>query len=255
MPPCGTITGQTGRKAVIVNDSFANSNGLMHFNGVFLAAQQAQGKISYHGKTVSCDSEEVSWTATAPTPPVNESPPSTPPPATTPTPAPPPPPDELPPRTKIKSGPSGTTPKEKATFRFFATEADSTFRCKLDGHAWHSCTSPRAYGGLKEGRHVFEVQAMDAAGNADLTPAKRIWRVKGHPPIPWQARRSTRAHSRADATPCSTPPDARRQRPPCSIRPPKSAGTNTATGIRTPVSGLRIRRPSPLDDSGAEATF
>jgi hypothetical protein len=25
---------------------------------------------------------------------------------------------------------------------------------------------------------------------------------------------------------------------------------NTATGIRTPVSGLRIRRPSPLDDSG-----
>src|SRR4029078_12201709 len=24
----------------------------------------------------------------------------------------------------------------------------------------------------------------------------------------------------------------------------------TATGIRTPVSGLRIRRPSPLDDSG-----
>ena len=25
---------------------------------------------------------------------------------------------------------------------------------------------------------------------------------------------------------------------------------STATGIRTPVSGLRIRRPSPLDDSG-----
>jgi hypothetical protein len=27
----------------------------------------------------------------------------------------------------------------------------------------------------------------------------------------------------------------------------------TATGIRTPVSGLRIRRPSPLDDSGEDA--
>ena len=26
--------------------------------------------------------------------------------------------------------------------------------------------------------------------------------------------------------------------------------SDTATGIRTPVSGLRIRRPSPLDDSG-----
>jgi Recombinase len=31
--------------------------------------------------------------------------------------------------------------------------------------------------------------------------------------------------------------------------------SSTATGIRTPVSGLRIRRPSPLDDSGARATF
>ena len=26
---------------------------------------------------------------------------------------------------------------------------------------------------------------------------------------------------------------------------------HTATGIRTPVSGMRSRRPSPLDDSGA----
>src|ERR1700710_2740877 len=30
---------------------------------------------------------------------------------------------------------------------------------------------------------------------------------------------------------------------------------DTATGIRTPVSGLRIRRPSPLDDSGEERAF
>lgn len=183
MPPCGTITGQTGRKASIINDSFANNEGIMHFNGVFLPAQQAQGMISYHGKTTGCDSEEVAWTAAAPPPPIIESPPptttpSTPPPLAT------PPPDELPPRTKIKSGPSGTTSKETASFRFFATEVDSTFRCKLDGHAWRSCTSPREYGDLREGRHVFEVQAIDMSGNVDLTPAKRIWRIKGHPPIP-----------------------------------------------------------------------
>src|SRR5262249_13570388 len=30
---------------------------------------------------------------------------------------------------------------------------------------------------------------------------------------------------------------------------------STATGIRTPVSGLRIRRPSPLDDSGEDEAF
>src|ERR1044071_6544626 len=75
LPPCGTITGQTGCMAAIVNDSFVNSNGLLHFSGSFPATQQAQGTISFHRKTVSCDSEEVSWTATAPIPPVNESPP------------------------------------------------------------------------------------------------------------------------------------------------------------------------------------
>ncbi len=181
LPPCGTVTGQTGRRAAIVNDSFANSNGLLHFSGSFPAAHQAQGTISYHGKTVSCDSQEVPWTATAPTPPMNELPPSPPPPST-PTPAPPPPPDELPPRTKIKSGPSGTTPQEKATFRFFATDAGSTYRCKLDRKVWHSCTSPQVYRGLKEGKHVFEVKATDPAGNVDLTPAKYIWHVKQHAP-------------------------------------------------------------------------
>jgi sec-independent protein translocase protein TatA len=35
----------------------------------------------------------------------------------------------------------------------------------------------------------------------------------------------------------------------------KHGRADTATGIRTPVSGLRIRRPSPLDDSGEGAAF
>jgi hypothetical protein len=34
-----------------------------------------------------------------------------------------------------------------------------------------------------------------------------------------------------------------------------TATSSTATGIRTPVSGLRIRRPSPLDDSGEGRAF
>jgi hypothetical protein len=40
-------------------------------------------------------------------------------------------------------------------------------------------------------------------------------------------------------------------------RNPRLAGVSpsTATGIRTPVSGLRIRRPSPLDDSGEGCDF
>ena len=35
----------------------------------------------------------------------------------------------------------------------------------------------------------------------------------------------------------------------------REALRGTATGIRTPVSGLRIRRPSPLDDSGRTGRF
>ena len=40
-----------------------------------------------------------------------------------------------------------------------------------------------------------------------------------------------------------------------SISTTTTATSSTATGIRTPVSGLRIRRPSPLDDSGEERAF
>jgi hypothetical protein len=43
---------------------------------------------------------------------------------------------------------------------------------------------------------------------------------------------------------------------PRTMKPASQCGLQgTATGIRTRVSGLRIRRPSPLDDSGAGARF
>jgi hypothetical protein len=44
-----------------------------------------------------------------------------------------------------------------------------------------------------------------------------------------------------------------RKRPPRGRPVPFCICSSTATGIRTPVSGLRIRRPSPLDDSGEDA--
>ncbi|HEU4600011.1 MAG TPA: hypothetical protein VFS26_09695, partial [Solirubrobacterales bacterium] len=87
-------------------------------------------------------------------------------------------PDTAPPNTKIKSGPSGTTNREKATFRFSSTEAGATFQCKLDRKPWRSCKSPKTYRNLKEGKHTFKVKAKDAAGNVDPTPAKRTWRVE-----------------------------------------------------------------------------
>jgi hypothetical protein len=62
--------------------------------------------------------------------------------------------------------------------RFVATEAGSTFRCRLDGRRWRSCRSPRTYLRLARGLHTFRVRAIDRAGNVDPTPAKRSWQIR-----------------------------------------------------------------------------
>jgi hypothetical protein len=172
LPPCGTVTGQTPRKVAIVNDSFSNTLGLVHFSGSFPVLGQAQGSVSIHRKDGTCDSEEISWTATAPLPPPVEPPPPPPPPAPV-----LPPPDETAPQTSITSGAFGVIHKGKATFRFSSTEEGSTFQCKLDHRAWRACESAQVYRDLKEGRHVFRVRAIDPAGNVDPLAARRSWRV------------------------------------------------------------------------------
>ena len=86
-------------------------------------------------------------------------------------------PDITPPETNIDSGPSGTVSGSSASFAFASNEANSTFECSLDGEAFALCTSPKDYVNLSEGSHTFQVRAIDAAGNTDLTPASRTWTV------------------------------------------------------------------------------
>lgn len=93
-------------------------------------------------------------------------------------------PDRIAPDTTITKSPSGETKKKRATFAFTATEAGSTFECAIDGSAFKPCTSPLIKT-FRLGRHVFQVRAVDAAGNADATPAAQSWKVvkkrkKGH---------------------------------------------------------------------------
>ncbi len=52
-----------------------------------------------------------------------------------------------------------------------------TFECQLDEGGWEPCTSPVKLKGLRRGKHVFAVRAIDAAGNADPTPADRRWKI------------------------------------------------------------------------------
>lgn len=86
--------------------------------------------------------------------------------------------DTLSPSTGITSGPASHTTSHRARFTMRSSESPATFRCSLDGKAWHGCASPRTYRHLHVGRHVFKVTAVDKAGNVDGSPAVRHWRVK-----------------------------------------------------------------------------
>ncbi len=80
--------------------------------------------------------------------------------------------DTTPPDTAITSGPSGTVEPGSQTFSFTSSEPGSSFQCRFDGWAnWQSCSSPATYANLAAGTRTFSVRAIDAAGNADLTPA------------------------------------------------------------------------------------
>jgi WD40 repeat protein len=85
-----------------------------------------------------------------------------------PPPPPPSPPDTTAPETTIDSSiPNGSS----ITFAFSSSEPNSVFQCQLDGGGFSSCFSPLTYTGAGPGTHTFEVKAIDAAVNSDLTPA------------------------------------------------------------------------------------
>jgi hypothetical protein len=83
-----------------------------------------------------------------------------------------------PPNTIIDSGPAGATSDPTPTFSFHATEAGSTFQCKVDAGAFVACVSPRTTVHLADGSHTFQVRAKDPAGNTDASPAARSFQVK-----------------------------------------------------------------------------
>jgi len=90
--------------------------------------------------------------------------------------------DLTPPQTTITSGPSGMVAIASAAFTFVSSDAGSTFACSLDGAPFSGCTSPFGVSGLAQGAHTFAVQAIDAAGNVDPTPATAAWSVDTIPP-------------------------------------------------------------------------
>ena len=93
--------------------------------------------------------------------------------------------ETMPPETSITDGPPESTPSESATFEFTGTDnslLEVEFECRLDGGAWQACASPHSIDGISDGDHVFEVRAIDPAGNRDPSPARHEWERAPLPP-------------------------------------------------------------------------
>ncbi|MBK5274049.1 MAG: hypothetical protein JJE30_03220, partial [Desulfuromonadales bacterium] len=90
--------------------------------------------------------------------------------------------DTTPPDTIIGGKPTAPTNNASANFSFTATEANSTFECRLDGEAFAACTSPKSYTLLSEGSHTFAVRATDPAGNTNPSPTGYTWTIDLTPP-------------------------------------------------------------------------
>lgn len=96
--------------------------------------------------------------------------------------------DRTPPDTWIAGGPSQATPSTTARIEFSGSDTVSpsywlTYECRLDAGPWQRCTSPTVWTGLADGAHTIQVRAVDAAGNADPTPAAIGWTIDAAPPV------------------------------------------------------------------------
>jgi hypothetical protein len=80
----------------------------------------------------------------------------------------------------ILDGPPRRTRSRAARFAFASPAPGSSFRCRLDGGAARSCTSPVLYERLAAGEHTFLVRAFDPAGNRGEA-ATYTWRILEEP--------------------------------------------------------------------------
>ena len=86
------------------------------------------------------------------------------------------------PDTVIDTGPSGLTASTGATFTFHSVPGGGSFECSLDGAAFSTCTTPKAYSGLGQGLHMFKVRAT-VASVTDPSPATAAWTVDTVAPV------------------------------------------------------------------------
>jgi len=149
--------------------------------------------------------------------------------------------DTTPPDTTIDSGPSGTSSSASASFGFSASEAGSTFQCRLDGSAWAACSSPKAYASLADGSHTFDVRATDAAGNTDGSPASRTWTVDTSAPPAgadlYMSPSGSDSNPCTDSQPCKTMTGTAAKKSKANVTISMKPGTYAGQTVNTGSSG------------------
>ena len=80
--------------------------------------------------------------------------------------------DSVAPRTTIGKLKKKKTTKRKIKVTFTSSEQGATFECRVDQKPFTACSSPYKTKKLKLGKHVIEVRATDAVGNAESNPAR-----------------------------------------------------------------------------------
>jgi large repetitive protein len=81
----------------------------------------------------------------------------------------------------LSSTPPNPANSSTSTFAFSDADPSATFRCRLDGGNFSTCTSPKTYTGAAEGPHTFTVKAVDPAGN-ESTATSYSWTIDLTPP-------------------------------------------------------------------------
>ncbi len=88
-----------------------------------------------------------------------------------------PPADTDPPETSFTKRVKRLLKSSSVRFRYGADESGATFECKLDRRPFKPCGSSRRLRNLRNGRHTFQVRAIDLAGNVYLSMARVRFKV------------------------------------------------------------------------------
>ena len=85
--------------------------------------------------------------------------------------------DTIAPDSTIDSGPTGLINDNTPQFSWEAAADVASYECRVDDAPFAACQSPMTTSPLSDGEHVFELRAIDEAGNVDPTPAMRAFTV------------------------------------------------------------------------------